>query len=64
MTAPHNAKTVIDITPTWGGLMPVFIELLKSTDVDADAKNTVASELLKLARIVDNVATGLKQERD
>ena len=47
-------KETIDVTPTWGGLIPVMVEILKSPKANNVAKQEVTQELLRLAKIVDD----------
>ncbi len=60
MTAPHNRQTAMDLTPTWAGLMPAFIDLLKRPDADADAKAEIERELMNFAQILDDVVIKIK----
>ena len=60
MTAPHNRQTKMDLTPTWAGLMPAFIALLKHPDADADATKEIEQELMKFAQILDDVVIKIK----
>ena len=48
----------IDITPTWEGLMPVMIELVKQGNKVAE------DELMKLARSVDQRNAEMKETID
>lgn len=41
----------IDITPTWEGILPVLLELLKSSS--AEARSCGIDELTRMARIAD-----------
>ena len=44
----------IDITPTWTGLIPIMVEILKNPKANNTAKQEVVSELKRLAKIVDD----------
>ena len=47
-------EKTIDVTPTWAGLIPVMIKILKSPRANNVAKQEVTQELLRLAKIVDD----------
>ena len=44
----------IDITPTWSALVPIMVEVLKNPKANNTAKQEVTTELMRLAKIVDN----------
>jgi hypothetical protein len=46
----------IDITPTWEGILPVMLEVLKNPKADPQAKKEVWSEFMRLARIADSLS--------
>ena len=45
----------IDITPTWSGLIRPMIEVLKNPKADLQAKKGIEEELIRLAKIADNI---------
>lgn len=47
-------EETIDITPKWSALIPVMVEVLKSSKANNTAKAEVTQELLRLAKIVDD----------
>lgn len=50
-----DKREYIDVTPTWAGLMPFFINVLESPNVGKGAKEKVKKELMRLAKEVDKV---------
>ncbi len=44
----------IDLTPTWEGTMRFYIGVLESTQAEAEARNIIRADLMKLARWVDS----------
>ena len=51
----------IDITPTWSALILPMVEVLKNPKADPQAKKDVQSELLRLAKIVDDQNRKIKE---
>ena len=47
-------EETIDITPKWSALIPVMVDVLKSSKANNTAKAEVTQELLRLAKIVDD----------
>ena len=47
-------QKTIDITPTWSGLIPIMVEVLKNPKANNTAKQEVTAELMRLAKIVDD----------
>ena len=45
----------IDITPTWASLILPLVEVLKDPKAPAQAKKEVTAELIRLAKIVDDL---------
>ena len=45
----------IDIKPTWSGLIRPMIEVLKNPKADPQAKKGIEEELIRLAKIADNI---------
>ena len=45
----------IDITPTWSGLIRPMLEVLKNPKADPQAKKGIEEELIRLAKIADNI---------
>ena len=45
----------IDIRPTWSGLIRPMIEVLKNPKADPQAKKGIEEELIRLAKIADNI---------
>ena len=46
-----DSKQIVDLTPTWRGLMPALIAVLQ--DGSPEGKKEVAKELMRLADAVD-----------
>lgn len=46
----HTTK-VIDVTPTWSGILPALMMLLESPS--AEARQTAKDELLRMAKLAD-----------
>ena len=53
--------TTIDITPTWEGILPVLLNLLKSKS--PEARECGIDELTKMARIADGARNTRKGTR-
>ena len=51
----------IDITPTWSALILPMVEVLKNPKADPQAKKDIQSELLRLAKIVDDQNRKIKE---
>jgi hypothetical protein len=51
----------IDITPTWSALILPMVEVLKNPKADPQAKKDIQSELLRLAKIVDDQNKKIKE---
>jgi len=58
MTTETTEKFEVDMTPTWEGLMPAMIELVKQGNKVAE------DELMKLARSVDQRNAEMKETID
>mgnify|MGYP003110145050 CR=1 FL=1 len=58
MTMETTEKFEVDMTPTWEGLMPAMIELVKQGNKVAE------DELMKLARSVDQRNAEMKETID
>ena len=43
----------IDITPTWEGLMPAMIQVLRNPKASKESVQGITEELIRLAKIVD-----------
>lgn len=54
------AENVVDITPTWAGLMPAFIAMMQNVDHEGQA--IARDELAKCARSADQLIQKLKEE--
>lgn len=52
----------IDLTPTWQGLIPAFVAVLGNPDADHSAKQTIQDELLRIAKVVDELNASNKEE--
>lgn len=44
----------IDITPTWQTIVAMSCEVIANPNADREAKETLKSELMRLAKIVDD----------
>jgi len=51
----------IDITPTWESIMPVLIMVLQNSKAQPSSRKEAESELMRLARMVDNLNSNRKQ---
>jgi hypothetical protein len=53
----HIIKTMktIDVTPTWAGLMPVMIAILRNQKSNPEAVQGITEELIRLAKIADSI---------
>ena len=56
-------EQTIDVTPKWSALVPIMIEVLKNPKANNTAKAEVTQELLRLAKIVDNLNKKAKQSQ-
>ena len=56
-------EQTIDVTPKWPALVPIMIEVLKNPKANNTAKAEVTQELLRLAKIVDNLNKKAKQSQ-
>ena len=48
-------QDTIDITPKWSALILPMIEVLKNPNAEPQAKKLVQAEILRLAKIADNL---------
>lgn len=60
----ENKTKTIDITPTWQALMPTMIAVLTNPKADNDSHKTIADELMRLAKIVDDQNAKAKAQKD
>jgi len=44
----------IDVTPTWEGLMPAMIQVLRNPKSNPEAIQGITEELIRLAKIADS----------
>jgi hypothetical protein len=56
MTTPDT----IDLTPTWEFAVRIYITVLENPEASAEARQAATNELLRLARMVDNLNTKQK----
>ncbi len=49
----------IDITPTWSGVLPVYLEILSSSG-NVESKKMVHEELKRMAKLADEAVEQLK----
>ena len=54
----------MDLTPDWAPLIPLMCAVLANPDADYEAKRDVESELLRLARAVDESNHIYREKRD
>jgi hypothetical protein len=48
-----NMET-IDVTPTWEGLMPAMIQVLRNPKANKESVQGITEELIRLAKIADS----------
>jgi hypothetical protein len=51
----------IDITPTWSALILPMVEVLKNPKANSQSKKDIQSELVRLAKIVDDQNRKIKE---
>ena len=44
----------IDVTPTWAGLMPAMIQVLRNPNANKESVQGITEELIRLAKIADS----------
>jgi len=54
-------QDTIDMTPKWSALILPMIEVLKNPNAEPQAKKFVQAEILRLAKIADNLNERSKQ---
>ena len=52
----------IDITPKWSAIILPMIEVLKNPKAEPQAKKFVQAEILRLAKIADNLNERIKND--
>ncbi len=55
-------QETIDITPKWSALILPMIEVLKNPKAEPQAKKFVQAEILRLAKIADNLNEKAKND--
>lgn len=55
-------KITIDATPTWRGIAPALVAILR--DGDAQAQNDAMAELLRMADIADEYVAMMKKAKE
>lgn len=55
--ATREVKT-IDLTPSWESAVRIYIQCLKNPDASAEAHKSAETDLLRLARMVDEHQKG------
>jgi hypothetical protein len=45
--------TSIDVTPTWTGLLPALLDVIRNEDAPVESLLTVHDELIKMAKAAD-----------
>jgi len=58
-----ESKTM-DLTPTWQGILPAMLTLLKQESTPFETEKYVESELLKMARIADKYVESQKDKME
>ena len=53
--------TEIDLTPTWEFAVQVYIAVLQNPDASSESLRSAQDELIRLARIVDNLKSNQPQ---
>jgi hypothetical protein len=51
----NQTPATIDLTPTWGALLPLMFAVLESPTSSADAKASIREEFRRLAQAVDDM---------
>jgi len=54
-------QETIDVTPKWSAIILPMIEVLKNPKAEPQAKKFVQAEILRLAKIADNLNERAKQ---
>ncbi len=54
-------QETIDVTPKWSAIILPMIEVLKNPKAEPQAKKLVQAEILRLAKIADNLNERSKQ---
>lgn len=49
----ENKVTMIDLTPTWSGILPALLNIIE-TRPNEEAYNVAREELKKMAKLADN----------
>lgn len=52
----------IDVTPKWSAIILPMIEVLKNPKAEPQAKKFVQAEILRLAKIADNLSERAKND--
>jgi len=50
-----QTTATIDLTPTWGALLPIMFAVLENPKATADAKDAIREEFRRLAQAVDGM---------
>ena len=53
----NQTPATIDLTPTWGALLPIMFAVLENPKATADAKDAIRGEFRRLAKAVDDMNT-------
>jgi|TARA_R100000084_G_C4551588_1_gene100342 hypothetical protein len=51
-------QQTIDLTPTWEGAVKIYMAVLENEQATFEGKKAAREELVRLARIVDNMKEG------
>jgi len=51
----NQTPAAIDLTPTWGALLPIMFAVLENPKATADAKDAIRGEFRRLAKAVDDM---------
>jgi len=52
----------IDMTPTWTGIIPAMIAIIKNPDASFESQKMVQEEFLKMAKLADSYVEHCKDQ--
>jgi hypothetical protein len=56
-----QSPETIDLTPNWEFSVSIYIAVLENPEASAESRRAATDELLRLARVVDNLNTEQKK---
>lgn len=54
--------TYIDLTPTWAGVLPIYLAVLENPNAGHDGRTAAREELARMAKLADLYVAGQKAE--